>query len=251
MNERPAPSRHLDLEGAYNVRDTGAYLTADGRHTRWRTLLRADSLHALTPASQTALIDHGLRTVVDLRTVEEVSVEPNVFAGSTVVTYRHMDMIGDMDGTEESAPTGGIPERISHSYVAMLDQRRTQICETLTTLAAPGILPAVVHCHGGKDRTGIVIALALRLMGVPVEAVAEDYALSAQFLLKRSLDGQGPAQEAHYSSEEEYRRECCPPEAMLLTLSHLERHYGGVESYLLGGGLDRQHVASLSAALVE
>ncbi len=67
MHDGRQPKRHLRLEGTYNVRDIGGYRTTDGRHTRWRRLLRADSLHRLTPASQAALVDYGVRTVIDLR----------------------------------------------------------------------------------------------------------------------------------------------------------------------------------------
>ena len=70
MTEYIRASRHLDLEGAYNIRDIGGYETLDGRKTRPRTLFRSDSLHNLTPDSQRALVSEGLRTVVDLRVTE-------------------------------------------------------------------------------------------------------------------------------------------------------------------------------------
>lgn len=57
--------RHLPLEGSYNIRDIGGYLTADGYQTRWKTILRSDSLHRLTPASQQALIEYGIKVEED------------------------------------------------------------------------------------------------------------------------------------------------------------------------------------------
>ena len=54
------PARHLDIDGAYNVRDLGGYPTLDGRSTRWKTFVRAASLHSLPPDSRAALIDYGI-----------------------------------------------------------------------------------------------------------------------------------------------------------------------------------------------
>ena len=73
------PKRHLKIEGAYNTRDLGGYATRDGRHTRWGQLLRADSLHRLPVTSQQALLDYGLRTVLDLRKSDELQNLPNPF----------------------------------------------------------------------------------------------------------------------------------------------------------------------------
>ncbi|XWK86253.1 MAG: tyrosine-protein phosphatase [Phormidium sp.] len=71
--------RHLPLEGSYNIRDIGGYLTVDGYQTRWKTILRSDNLHRLTPNSQQALIDYGIKTIIDLRYASEVKNRPSVF----------------------------------------------------------------------------------------------------------------------------------------------------------------------------
>src|SRR6185369_10690856 len=78
-------SRHLPLDGTYNVRDIGGYTTRVGRRTRWRTLLRADSLHRLTAPAQAELLGCGVRTIVDLRHAGEHLAAPNVFAASSAV----------------------------------------------------------------------------------------------------------------------------------------------------------------------
>ena len=89
------PQRILDLDGAYEIRDTGGYATRDGRQTRWKTLRRSANLDQLTPESQQALIDYGVRTVIDLRKPSELELRPDVFAGSTKVNFRHHDMVGE------------------------------------------------------------------------------------------------------------------------------------------------------------
>ncbi|CAI8043649.1 Uncharacterized ABC transporter ATP-binding protein YknV [Geodia barretti] len=120
-------SRHLDLEGAYNIRDIGGYETVDGRRTRPRTLFRSDSLHNLTPDSQRALVSEGLRTVVDLRVTESVSEHPNVFARSSEVDYRCVNVMGDEPLVEVSdirvSALG--PDRPPDIYAAIIDRRRS------------------------------------------------------------------------------------------------------------------------------
>jgi protein-tyrosine phosphatase len=244
----------LDLEGAYNIRDIGGYPTRDGRTTRWKTLLRADSLHRLPPKSQSALIDYGLRTVIDLRRTEEVRRERDVFADSPDVGYYHQNMLGDepTDVTPDSEVPAPSAESMAGAYTRWLDLRRTQVCQTLATLATPGILPALVHCAGGKDRTGLIAGLALGLARVPAETIVADYALTARYLIGRHLSEHPPLEAA--SSDYtwlDYQREYCPAEAMIGTLEHLEDRYGGIEAYVLGGGLTQDQVAGLRSALVE
>src|SRR5919206_5017078 len=87
--------RHLSLTGTYNLRDTGGYRTLDGRTTRWRTFLRSDSLHRVPPMAQTTLLNYGVRTVIDLRRSDELHVAPNVFAGSSIVSYHQISLLMD------------------------------------------------------------------------------------------------------------------------------------------------------------
>ena len=251
MTDLPQSKRKLDLPGVHNMRDIGGYATEDGRLSRWRTLVRSDNLHRLPPESQQTLIDYGIRTVIDLRRTRETLDEPDVFAGSSKVSYRHQDMVGDM---EQDAPQEdlGRARRIAHSYCQMLDRRQVSIGETLATLAAPGVLPAIYHCAGGQDRTGIISALLLGIAGVPDDTIAEDYALTARYQVDHYLKEDRPPNylPAGYTAES-YLAEGCPPETMLLTLQHLQERYGGVEGYVRGAGLGDAQIESLRQAIVE
>src|SRR5262245_53423510 len=89
VNER---ERRLDLAGTYNVRDLGGYATTDGRTTRWGVLLRADSLHGLTPEAQEQLLAYGVRTIVDLRSDTELEKWPNPFMTSERVRYLKLNL---------------------------------------------------------------------------------------------------------------------------------------------------------------
>ena len=245
--------RHIEIEGAYNVRDIGGYATADGRTTRWRTFLRADNVSTLPQCSQDTLTSSiGVRTVIDLRRQGEIDLQAdNVLGRSPHVGYHNVDIVGDMvfDQVESTEPR----HKIHASYRNMLDRRGSKFGETLRVLAQPGALPAMYHCMGGQDRTGIVSALLLGLVGVPTETIAADYTLTAEYRIFAYL-GTGPeaqgADPADYTTET-YRARNCPPEVMLDTLEYLDRRHGGVEAYVRSVGVTEGEISALRAALVE
>ena len=248
----PQPSRHLDLEGSTNVRDLGGYPTVDGRRTRWGVFLRSATTHRLTPESQQALLEYGIRTVIDLRRATELQEQPSSLAGLDGITYHHQDLIGDDPLAAEPDNVGtGVEARMLAIYGKWLDRRQAQFRETLATLARPGALPALYHCAGGKDRTGLVSALILGLARVPADVMAEDYALSARYLIDRYFEEQAsPDLSPDAYSWEDYRRDFCPPEAMLMVLRHIDERYGGPEGYAQTIGLSQDEIDSLRAAIV-
>ena len=250
------PRRRLDTEGAYNIRDLGGYRTLDGGRTRWGRFLRADGLHALTAKSQDALIDYGVRTVVDLRLTREVEQRPNVFAARPEVSYRRVNVLGD-EYLEVDFPEVGEPaRRLVTIYTMVLDKRQPALRRVLGLLAAAGESAAMYHCTAGKDRTGTVSALLLGLAGVPHETIVEDYALSARFLLERYLDllasgemrTERPPDEITWQT---YRDEFCPQSAMLRVLRHLDDRYGGVESYVRSIGVTQAEIEAIRTGLLD
>ena len=250
MDETLDPKRRLEIEGAHNVRDLGGYRTLDGGCTRWLRFLRADSLHRLSPVAQTALLDYGVRTVIDLRRTSETQTEPNVFARSAVVEYHHLNMIGDEDlGIEPLPEETEKPRQIAHGYCGYLDKCQVQVERILETLANAGNQAALFHCAAGKDRTGMISALLLGLAGVPKETIAADYGLSARYLVVRYLTY--PEADPEIRTWADYQRTSCPPETMLLVLDYLESIYGGVEGYVRTVGLSEDQIGRLRDRTVE
>ncbi|HVG01197.1 MAG TPA: tyrosine-protein phosphatase, partial [Chloroflexia bacterium] len=170
--------RNLAWDACYNAREVGGYPAADGGQTRWQALVRADNLHRLTPAGQAALREYGVRTIIDLRMAHELESHPNPFAAPQGANdgprYLHLPLIDlDTDAAYEAAvATQG-------EYIEIVERSKQLLAKVIKAVAASleegGVL---VHCHGGKDRTGIVVALLLSLAGVPRETIAEDYAMS-------------------------------------------------------------------------
>jgi protein-tyrosine phosphatase len=239
------PDRQLLLEGISNLRDVGGYLTTDGRCTRWRTLFRSGCVDRLSPSGQAWLVDAGLRTVIDLRDDEEVASKPNVFAESRQVQYRRVPLF---DGPLPD----DVPPPLEVGYWRMLDQRRARVRAVFEALAEPGALPALIQCHAGKDRTGMVVALILAAVGVPPATVAADYALSAACLGAPYLDETRAWFESRGWSWEVYAHLCdSPAELMLEVLAGVDHRYGGVAEYLASIGVHASDLEALREELTE
>jgi len=195
-----------------NARDLGGVRTVYGGLIRERALIRTDSHGRLDAAGLTAIRSYGVSRVVDLRWRWEASKDPSPLAGDEV--YRLVPACFDVTGDEE------IP---TDSYRLMVDASRDRMAAAFTAIAEAPAGGVVVHCHGGRDRTGVVVALALHVAGASVEAIAADYALT----------------------------EDSPPSMILNTFDHLRTRYGGVTDYLVGSGVAPAHLAAVRARLTE
>ena len=239
------PNRHLPLDGTYNVRDIGGYATADGGSTRWGVFFRADSLHRLSRETQSTFQGHGIKTMIDLRRSNELEVAPNVFANSTELTYHHLSLMVD-----ELPKVVDTPMSLVDMYRVILDERQEQVRTVLSTFAAPTALPGVVHCTAGKDRTGVIVALILGLLGVSHETIIQDYALTSTYLGEAFIEeSKQRALKRGYRWEHYEPLLTCPPENMEDTLQHLDRVYGGIEAYVDHIGFTTDQVSRLRTAL--
>ena len=164
------PGRHISFEACFNFRDLGGYPTASGSRVRWGQLYRADGLHRLTPQDRELFAGLGIVTVIDLRTQAEAVTRGRIeaFDGS----YHHFpmfDVLPDLMAFGPDEMTSG--SFVADRYREMLSEGSARLALTLSVLAEPGALPAVFHCSAGKDRTGIVAAIILRILGVAVSEV--------------------------------------------------------------------------------
>ncbi len=236
---RLAVERHLKWEACYNVRDTGGYDTLDGREIRWGALVRADSLCQLEPSGIQALCDHGVRTVIDLRSASELALAPHPFADhANGVTYLNIPILDESD-TEGAALLREARSTRELSAV-MLERYPKQFASAIRGFARAREGGVLVHCQVGKDRTGLVVAMLLSLAGVDDLTIAEDYAESDLHLqpvferLLQEVDREGRARLIAQWS--------CTEENMLLTLETLRLRYGGVADYLRAAGLSGMDV---------
>lgn len=239
--------QRIPIEGTYNFRDVGGYAT-DGGVVRSGKLFRADALGRLGPAGRESLRELGIRIVIDLRDDFEVQALPDDLEGLDVEVL-HLPVF---EGSGASASTVGAT--IVHLYDKIVFQHTDVIVRALREIADTGDEPVVVHCTAGKDRTGIVIALALLAVGVDRETVVADYALT-----EANLDG--PWLEGMLELVRGYGVDVTPDlrvilggsprEALETTIDRIDERSGSVRQYLLNAGLDELELAKLRSVLVE
>jgi protein-tyrosine phosphatase len=176
-------TRHLDWEGCFNVRDLGGLRTVDGRETRWRRVIRADALDGLTAAGWTALVDHGVRTVIDLRNDDELAPHAARRPASITTLHLPLDASHDRDFWDlwDSGWQFGTPLYFG-PHIERFPERSAAVLRAIAAARPGGV---AVHCGGGRDRTGQVAMLLLALAGVAPEDIAADYVLSAERLRAR------------------------------------------------------------------
>jgi protein-tyrosine phosphatase len=242
----------LAWEGCLNVRDLGGLPTEDGRRTRLGGVVRADNIRKLTDDGWRALAEHGVQRIVDLRWPEEIAEDQPRDVDIEVV---HVSVLGEEYDAEyvkeldaHLASVEDVADHYAWSYVDFLERYRDRFGNALAAVAdAQGTV--VVHCMGGKDRTGIVSALMLRLAGVPYSEIGEDYAVTA-VNLEPSTSRWIPAiaDEAERAKWEKLKD--TPAVAMVRVVQEIERRYGDVGSYLRAAGLTDEQVDRLRERLV-
>jgi protein-tyrosine phosphatase len=239
--------RLIALEGAVNFRDLGGYATGDGQRTRWRVLFRADGLSELTETDFDVMRALGIRTVVDLRSGQEVE-QSRFNVEAHPVTFHHFPFIKALPNAEDFERAPGF---LSTQYTEMLDEATPQIIGALSALAAPDARPAVFHCTAGKDRTGLLSALVLSLLGVPEETVIADYALSgaAMHRLRAKLIEKYPDGESLIADSDVLFS--ADPANMVALFAHLRNRYGTVAEYAAQVGVPGDVVQRLRQSLLE
>lgn len=243
--------RHLQWDGCYNARDLGGYRTVAGGETRWGAVVRADNLSRLSEEGRAALVEYGVSIIVDLRCPWELSLDPPVFANEPAaegeISCLNLPMIDESD-----AEATTVFERASSKeemYTLMLDVYQEPVGAILNAIAEAPEGAVLIHCHSGKDRTGLISALLLSVAGVPEEAIAGDYALTdtcLQPLHDRLIDENGGSPEERAAMAYELSS---PPEVIHAVFQHLGQRYGGTEGYVLQAGLRPENLDRLRERL--
>jgi protein-tyrosine phosphatase len=247
-------SRELAWEGCLNVRDLGGLPTEDGGETRYGRVVRADSIRQLTEAGWRAVADYGVRTVVDLRGDYELRDDPSGELPLEVVHVPFMEanehewdaIINEIETAAAAAPDSA--EATRDVYLIFLDHFRHNAAAGVRAVARAPEGGVVVHCVGGKDRTGLLCAFLLHLAKVAIEDIAADYALSEERLRPRQ---ELWLAEAETEAERERLRRISrtPLESMVGVFSELERRYGGATEYLRNAGMTEEDLELAAARL--
>ena len=230
--------RDVALEGCFNFRDLGGYTTLDNRWVLPHRLYRADGPHALTASDVVGLRGLGLATVIDLRTPQEVRERGCYVEHLGDVIEYHLPLIDVLPDADE-LPGWIDPSVVARQYRDMLDRGQDAIVETLAILSDPSAYPTVFHCSAGKDRTGILAAVLLGVLGVPDDTIVADYVLSAA-AMHRLVD----FYKAAVPDAGDLLARLAPamvsahPQTMVAFLADLRRDYGSFDGYVEAIGVN-------------
>jgi protein tyrosine/serine phosphatase len=236
-------SSTLTVDGLVNLRDLGGLPTESGATTLPGRLLRSESPHTLSDSGLRALLDLGIGAVVDLRTASEREHRPSPLVEAGVYTS-HAPIFTDDEDYPDHLTTA------AEVYCWWLRERRTGVAAAMTAIADAPSAPILVHCHAGKDRTGVIIALVLRLAGVSVDAIADDYAISGVQLAEMLARDRISARERGMDEVRAERIFTVRREAMVHTMDCVDSEHRGAVSLLRAAGLDGVRVERLSNLLL-
>lgn len=233
----------LRLDGAYNTRDLGGYENIDGQITRWKRILRSDSLGNLSEADITRLkTEYKLKLVIDLRSHHENILVPSKLAYQPDVEYINISLM------EEVAPSSTVGlDQISETflrdgYIEMIDNRQTEISRVLKLIfTADKDSSVMFNCTAGQDRTGVIAMLILGLCGVTKQDIASNYMQSSNNLkynLKMQEQLQAMFGEILANTTDKILKETkSVPENIEYVVDYINEKYNGfIEYYLRIGG---------------
>jgi protein-tyrosine phosphatase len=256
----------LELDGAVNVRDLAGTPARDGAIVVPRRLIRADNLQGLSPRDIHLLVeDCHVRRVADMRTSAEVFLEgPGPLHRESRVTITHLslypegtdvDLVDTDDGPTVlpgQAPRDSSRRGAANYYLGYTQDRPDSVLTALRLIAegSDSAGSTIVHCAAGKDRTGVIVALALSAIGAPAEAIVADYVRSAEritAILARLAGSRTYAGELDVTNEDRHRPR---PETMANFLQTLDAEHGGAQGWLAGHSWIPADQQRLEAALL-
>ena len=245
-------TRLVGFDACFNFRDLGGYRSIDGRSLRHGRLFRSDTLHRLSEDDLHLFRELGLRTVIDLRASTEIEQFGRLREdGGVDLVWHHVPMVDGMvlrrvEGEEPPAPLTTAP---GEAYLGMMGDATSVV--RVFSLLSEG-LPAVFHCTSGKDRTGMVAAMTLDLLGVPDEVIGADYELTnaarpraTAWIVEHEPDF------GDFLAQIPDDRRTARAETILAFLGGVRSAHGSVEAMLRSKGLSAEAVARLRDELLE
>lgn len=249
-------------DGAFNFRDLGGWPTANDGRVRAGLLYRSGHLDNLTPAGWQHLADLRIAGIYDLRRdKEEVAIQAPGAIGPGITVHRvpmwgagsPADVLSDpvMAGEDRDCVARYAEAKVE-SYVRMTELYAQGFGTVISGLARSSGLPALIHCAAGKDRTGVLAALILRVLGVDETDVLKDYLASREGTPEWRREPYRPALRAAGGDEAEFGRvHGAHPPALVSALRHIDERWGSVEEYLIkAAGVTPDDIGNLRPLLV-
>ena len=248
-------TRNINIPGIQNFRDLGGYRSSTtGKNVRWGMLYRSAQIDSLGCAARRELRNMGIRTIIDLRTPEELNNYPQIQKGFNVVhipiATGNMEKVlqGIQEGKIKGDTINRIVERMNRELVINYRDEYKKLFELLLDRSN---YPAIIHCSSGKGRTGIASALVLATLGVNEDIIMQDYRLSndyfnipkaSKYAYKLPVNSQ-EAITTVYTAKEDF---------LNAAKEEIERTYSDIPTYLRKGlGLTAENIEKLQNIMLE
>lgn len=226
------------LENAINVRDLGGYTSKDKRVTVFTKFIRAAGIHKITENDKNTLINHNLKTIVDLRSRDEIRINPDPIIKG--VKYYNITM-GDVDLNDAKKYNLELGY-ISTFYLLVAMQSQKYIKEIFDIFLERSEYGGILfHCTAGKDRTGMIAALLMLINNIDEDTVLEDYSESYKNLIpemdrikQESIQG---VEEHFFFSNKEYMKKF---------IDYIIDNYGSIKNYFLRLGYNEKDIEKIS-----
>jgi protein-tyrosine phosphatase len=256
MSENPDTSKIL-FNSVLNFRDLGGTVTVGDKKVREGILFRSANIDRIGKEDVKKFNSLKIKTVVDLRAPHE---RRKVLKSLNSVERISLPLDFQQITRERFKPyihkrnSEAMISDVSNSlYLEILDAIQPLFKEVLEVLLSPERCPVLIHCHVGKDRTGIVCALILSALGAERQLIIEDYmksneALHSYFrkmLLKRKILSFGyiPYRTIMFAITLRQRN-------IESVLDRVSDHYGGIEVFIRDSGFDISRLAELKKNLL-
>jgi protein-tyrosine phosphatase len=237
-----SPERHLDWDGCFNVRDLGGLRTVDGGETRWGSVVRGDAPSRLTEAGWEALLEHGVRTIIDLRNDDERGPDAARRPDEVTTVHVALDGLDDTDFWDDwmHGPQFATPMYYGPHFERFPD-RSASVIRAIANASPGGVY---FHCVGGRDRSGQVAILLLALAGVEPDEIVADYELSTARVV-RLYEAWGESDQGPELAEFLAREGTSARELILSVLESLDP-----EGYLRSAGLSTEELGTVRNLLL-
>ncbi|MDR2834103.1 MAG: tyrosine-protein phosphatase [Streptococcaceae bacterium] len=235
-------TKQLELKTTYNTRELGGIPSISGTYTKYGQFLRSDSVANLTKEEIDELYEYGIRTIIDLRSSEELEMTGHVLKENARFNFQHTP-IYSVSPQELAMKLMVSPLSFLEQYYLEVLKEKNTLANALKTIASAPEGGILFHCFVGKDRTGLIAMLLLSLGNVEFSEIVKDYVPSFENI-KQSPEIQAlletqPA-EMFYSK----------PEYMETVLDYLYTNYTSVENYVKALGLSEDEISSIKARLI-
>jgi protein-tyrosine phosphatase len=244
--------REFRLDGAFNVRDLGHVPVRGRRSVQCGLLYRADALDWLTPDDRHLLCDVlSIGTVIDLRTLRESGGDGRSDARLfPAVRTLSIPLIPDREMELEPFPVGD-PTAVAHHYLGYLDGGGVEARRVLEAIAesVDAGTPVLFHCAAGRDRTGVVAALVLLILGATNQGVAADY-LESNRHADRLTERLSANPMYRHHERLGTRATMVDRRAIVTFMKLLDARYGGARGWARTAGISDAMVDGLTKILV-